>query len=160
LAVRTKQEQRLVRIPDSADIQGSSQLGVLEMLELKWYSLTVADNKPISLHDAGLSEVRGKGVYVIYRPGTLGLALGMMPAPPVTIRVGSGEIGARLCAHRLDKKIVGHQFPNAALYAAWAEVSANVIYNVERYLADVLRPLVGDAFPDVEALPVTLPFRV
>jgi len=70
------------------------------------------------------------------------------------IRVGQGNIRDRLSCHRNDPKIT--EYPS--LYVTWAPVQALYRNGVERYLANILRPVVGDAFPNVLPTPVSLPW--
>jgi hypothetical protein len=63
----------------------------------------------------------------------------------------------RLSAHRNDKEILAHK-ANGTLHVTWAEVPAAYRNGVERYLADLLDPLVGDAFPDVRPIAVNSPW--
>ena len=93
-----------------------------------------------------LQNVSVTGVYVIWYDGV----------PGRYVRVGQGEIKERILAHRQDPKITGYA-QSGTLRVTWAEVQAPFLNGVERYLADQLRPLVGDAFPDVAPIPVNLP---
>ena len=70
------------------------------------------------------------------------------------VRVGQGIIQDRLTAHRNDTAIMVY----SSLYVAWASVGTLHRDNVERYLANVLRPVVGNAFPDVVPTQVSLPW--
>lgn len=83
-----------------------------------------------------------EGVYVIWQEGG-----------PV-VRVGQGIIRNRLTAHRNDKTITAH----LPLRVTWASVGTYYRDGVERYLANILKPVVGDAFPDVTPVPVSLPW--
>lgn len=83
-----------------------------------------------------------EGVYIIWQG-----------SGPI-IRVGQGNIRDRLGRHRNDPDIVRHD----RLYVTWAPVHATHRNGVERYLANVLRPVVGDAFPNVTPTPVSLPW--
>jgi hypothetical protein len=82
-----------------------------------------------------------EGVYIIFR------------TDGHVIRVGQGIIKDRLAAHRNDSKIT----TCGNLLVTWAEVQRSYRDGVERYLAEVLKPTVGDAFPDVVPIPVNLP---
>ncbi|MCC7004487.1 hypothetical protein IT397_01030 [Candidatus Nomurabacteria bacterium] len=83
-----------------------------------------------------------EGVYIIWQGNG-----------PV-IRVGQGIIRDRLSAHRRDTAITAYQ----NLYVTWAPVSAIYRNGVERYLANILKPRVGDAFPNVNPIPAFLPW--
>lgn len=83
-----------------------------------------------------------EGVYIIWQGNG-----------PV-VRVGQGNIRNRLYHHRNDPKII--KYPS--LYVTWAPVHALYRDSVERYLANILKPVVGDAFPNVVPTPVVLPW--
>ena len=88
------------------------------------------------------------GVYVIWHDGQ----------PPWTVRVGQGDVPDRLGKHRRDPRVLAYRSYGAGLFVTWASVPARYLDGVERYLADQLRPLIGDAFPDVAPIPVNLPW--
>lgn len=71
-----------------------------------------------------------------------------------TVRVGQGIIKDRLGEHRNNRAITAHP----SLLVTWAPVAKLYRDGVERYLADVLKPKVGDAFPDVAPRQVNLPW--
>jgi len=83
-----------------------------------------------------------EGVYIIWQGNG-----------PV-VRVGQGIIKDRLTAHRNDTAITAYP----SLYVTWALVGTLYRDNIERYLANVLRPVVGDTFPDVAPTQVSLPW--
>ncbi len=83
-----------------------------------------------------------EGVYIIWQ------------ANGPVVRVGQGIIRDRLAAHRNDKAITTYH----SLHVTWAPISSSYRNGVERYLANVLRPLVGDAFPNVIPTPASLPW--
>ncbi|MBI4387957.1 MAG: hypothetical protein HY582_02815 [Candidatus Omnitrophica bacterium] len=87
-----------------------------------------------------------EGVYIIWHGGV----------KPRTVRVGQGIIKDRLAKHRSDPKILGYQ--QDGLYVTWAQVVHYQRDGVERYLAEALKPLVGDNFPDVPPTEVNLPW--
>ena len=91
-----------------------------------------------------MSNVSAKGVYVIWYNGS----------PGRVVRIGQGDIAARIGIHRNDAKITG--YPN--LLVTWAAVPAAQMDGVERYLANTWHPLVGDAFPDVQPIVVNSPW--
>lgn len=88
-------------------------------------------------------NVTTTGVYVIWKPG----------GPSKVVRLGQGDIAARIAAHRNDQKITRH---GPGLLVTWAAVAARSLDGVERYLAEQYSPLVGEAFPDVPAIAVNL----
>jgi hypothetical protein len=80
-----------------------------------------------------LSNVTDEGVYVIWHG-----------APnPWTVRVGLGVIKARLEAHRKDPTILAYR-QHGGLYVTWAVIEREQQEGVENYLADLLKPLVGE----------------
>jgi hypothetical protein len=87
------------------------------------------------------------GVYIIWHGGQNAR----------TVRVGSGVIRDRLRAHREDPAIL--QYRQLGLFVTWAAVSGATQRSVEKYLADRLRPLVGERFPDVPQEVVNLPWK-
>lgn len=89
------------------------------------------------------------GVYVIWCRKN-------MSAVPTVVRVGQGDIKDRITAHRNDPDILAYK--NHGLYVTWASVSPTFRDGVERFLADSLRPEIGDAFPSVMPTRVNLPW--
>ena len=115
------------------------------MLRLNWIKST--DNQWLSLNFNLASCVTPLGVYVIWHGGPT----------PWTVRVGQGAIADRLGAHRGDRLITTHA-TKGGLWVTWAAVPAQHLDGVERYLADQLRPLVGDRHPAVVPIVVNLPW--
>ena len=86
------------------------------------------------------------GVYVIWHGGQ----------NPRWVRVGKGMIRDRLTAHRADSAVLAYgKF--GTLFVSWAEVPTACRDGVESFLAESLKPLVGDRFPDCDPIPVNLP---
>jgi hypothetical protein len=83
-----------------------------------------------------------KGVYIIWSGETV-------------VRVGCGIIKDRIAYHRDNSEI--NQYPN--LKVTWAEVNENQMEGVEKYLSDVLTPVVGERFPDRTPIKVNLPWN-
>jgi len=78
----------------------------------------------------------------------------------MTIRVGKGDISARIAAHRTDEKIKYVEqtmVEHLHLRVTWAKVPESSQESVEKFLSDRLDPLLGDRFPDVDPTPVNLP---
>jgi hypothetical protein len=99
------------------------------------------------LETVDLTSVRTTGVYVIWHAGH----------PARVVRVGQGDITARLTAHRADPEILKYR-ELGTLFVTWAAVPAHQLDGVERYLANAWPPLIGDVFPYVAPLPVNSPF--
>ena len=96
-----------------------------------------------------LTEERFKdfGVYVIW--------FGMLK-PDSIVRVGQGQISKRLAEHRSDSEILKYKRPD--LFVTWAKVDSTDCDGVEAFLADRLKPKVGDRFPDKPQIAVNFPF--
>jgi hypothetical protein len=71
------------------------------------------------------------------------------------VRLGQGDIMTRLRAHQRDYEICKPSY--GFLSVTWAEIGPLCVSGVERYLANELSPLVGDAFPNVMPIEVNLP---
>lgn len=100
-----------------------------------------------SLVDLNLETVTESGVYIIWHEGN----------PGRVVRIGQGNVAARLSAHRNDQKILAYA-KHGKLRVTWAKLPSHQWDGVERYLADKWPPLVGDAFPNVAPLAVNSPF--
>ncbi len=87
-----------------------------------------------------------EGVYVIWHGGDT----------PRTVYVGQGEIANRLTEHRSDPRVLLYQ--GNGLLVTWAAISQQYRSGAERYLSDQLNPLVGERRPEVEPVPVNLPW--
>lgn len=93
------------------------------------------------------------GVYVIWYTSPA-----ESNAESKVIRLGQGNIGERLRAHRTDPSIL--RYANIGqLKVSWAVLnnfSKMTIDGIERFLAESYRPLIGDRFPEVDTIPVNL----
>ncbi len=98
------------------------------------------------LERLNLENVRAEGVYVIWHGGAL----------PRTVRIGQGIVAERLRAHRFDSEVLAYK--NGGLYVTWAAVAEAQRDGIEKYLADLLHPRVGDAVPDVRPIAVNSPW--
>jgi spore maturation protein SpmA len=87
-----------------------------------------------------------QGVYIIWHGGSSAR----------TVRIGQGDIADRLSAHRKDPEILAHS--SLGLFATWAAVGRADRDGVEKYLADTLKPIVAERFPEVPSIPVNLPW--
>ena len=74
---------------------------------------------------------------------------------PQTVRVGQGFIRDRIAAHRRDPQV--QYYASFGLYVTWASIPRDSLNGVETFLAQNLKPLVGEQFPDVPLIPVNLP---
>jgi hypothetical protein len=115
------------------------------MLNVTWVKSTANTWLPLHFNIAKMDST--SGVYVIWHAGQ----------SPWTVRVGQGDIAARLAAHGNDTAILAHA-SKGPLHVTWAALQAGYLDGVERYLADQLQPLVGDRHPAVVPVPVNLPW--
>lgn len=115
------------------------------MLQLHWVKSTTGDW--LSFDNVDLSNVTAEGVYIIWHDGD----------PGRVVRLGQGNIKARLLAHRNDTAITAHR-SKGKLRVTWASVSAAQRDGVECHLAGYWNPLVGDAFPDCPPIEVNSPW--
>lgn len=115
------------------------------MLSVSWVKCKT--NVWCPLVTVELAGVSTKGVYVIWHAGN----------PGRVVRVGQGDIAARIAAHRRDHQITRYA-KDGALHVTWAAVPQQHLDGVERYLANAWRPLVGEAFPDVAPIAVNSPW--
>lgn len=86
-----------------------------------------------------------KGVYIIWCSIT-----------GKVIRVGQGDIAARLDCHKRDTEIQQYNQYNQ-LVVTWAQVEPSILDNVEAFLGRVYDPLVSERFPNVAERAVNLP---
>ncbi len=98
------------------------------------------DFKKLNLDSDGFKDK--KGVYIIWSGETV-------------VRLGSGLIKDRITDHRDNPDI--NKFKD--LKVTWAKVNANQMLGVEKYLSDVLNPVVGERFPDRTPIEVNLPWN-
>jgi hypothetical protein len=115
------------------------------MLTTKWVRPNI--NDWYCLQSVNLAAIATLGVYIIWRSGNT----------PWTVRVGQGDIADRLSADRQNPKILAYS-SLAGLRVTWVEVSEADRNGIERYLVGQLHPLVGDRYPDVQPIPVNLPW--
>lgn len=116
------------------------------MLQVTWVKCNKG-NQYCPLENVDLRNVTASGVYVIWHSGN----------PGRTVRVGQGDIADRVSVHRRNH-IITQYAKYGTLYVTWAAVSAHYLDGVERYLANYLQPLIGDAFPDAQAIAVNSPW--
>ena len=78
------------------------------------------------LQNVDLTGVTVQGVYIIWHAGT----------PGRVVRIGQGDVAARLAAHHLDPVITQYA-KFGTLYVTWAAVPTTHRDGVERYLANL-----------------------
>ncbi len=85
------------------------------------------------------------GVYIIWHGGQR----------PHTVYVGQGQIANRLAAHRQEPAIL--LYSHLGLFVTWARCGVERS-GVERYLANVLHPLVTQRVPELAPIQANLPW--
>jgi hypothetical protein len=142
---RPKKPFTTIRFYGFGGVRGEqSAVGVLQMTNVHW--IKCDGNNWCPFERVNLSGVNTTGVYVIWHGGN----------PARTVRVGQGDIADRLTAHRNDSSVMNYR--QHGLWVTWAAVPHHQLDGVERYLSDLLKPLVGSRFPDVAPLAVNSPF--
>ena len=120
------------------------------MIRLDWGHPPRDVWRPLSID---FSDVRGTGVYIVRQSGGQ------------TVVVGQGVIKDRLSALQKDGSVLYYDSPTSPLLATWATVQGlkqtKMLYSIqldgiERYLADILKPLLEARLPDVAPVPVPL----
>ena len=107
-----------------------------------WYSFKWANLKIL-----GMSE----GIYILWYPET-------EARPFQAVYVGQGIIRNRIDHHRGNHSRILHKVVARYLRLTWTIVPSVIDRNaIERYLAETLQPLVGEAWPDVLPVRVNLP---
>lgn len=109
-------------------------------LKERWYELT----------DEGLEKISASGVYIIW----WGEAVDPDSVFANVVYVGSGNIGQRLAAHRGDPRIMSQN--EGRMYVTFAYVHKDY-RGIEQYLADELKPVVGDRHPHEIPIEVNMP---
>jgi len=88
-----------------------------------------------------------QGVYIIWHGGK----------NPATVRIGQGMIKERIQAHRNEPTILA--YAQYSLFVTWANVAPPFRDGIERFLAETLKPKVGEAFPQAPSIAVNLPWQ-
>jgi hypothetical protein len=91
------------------------------------------------------SFVGMEGVYVIWHD----------PGNPVVLRVGEGSIRNRLTRERSDQRLSAYGLDGP--FVTWATVNAIHRAGVARYLANTLKPALGDRYAAGSQIEVNLP---
>ena len=102
-----------------------------------------------SLMNVNLNHLHFKnlvGVYIIWHSGQ----------QPATVYVGKGIIAERLAQHRQDDAIL--KFSHLGLFVTWAQVDSRSQGGVERFLADRLKPKVGQHHSSDSPITVNFPW--
>jgi hypothetical protein len=116
-----------------------TQLNWLKCQGEVWCKLsTVNLNHP---HFTGMT-----GVYVIWHGGTT----------PATLYVGQGNIRDSLLQRRADPRL--QPYTNLGVYVTWAQVPAESLNGVERYLVAALGPKITGPVQQVPPISVNRPW--
>lgn len=115
------------------------------MAQLIWCQCT--GNVWCGFKTVNLSSVTEEGVYMIWHGGN----------PARVVYVGQGDVAERIAQHRTRTDILNYE-AHGTLYVTWASVPVAQRDGVERFLADHLNPLVGDAHPQAAPISVNLPW--
>ena len=102
--------------------------------------------QPCKFETVNLTNVTDHGVYVIWYRGE----------PGRVVRVGQGDVAARLREHRQDQDILAYR--HQGLLVTWARVRPEHRGGVERYLANSYPPLTGGRFPNAQPIEVNAPW--
>lgn len=76
---------------------------------------------------------------------------------PTVLKVGQGIL--RDCLNEDKKDYVLAAYRQYGLYVTWAKVMEYDCAGVEKYLGEVLKPVVGNRLPDVHPIRVNLPWE-
>lgn len=114
-----------------------------EMLHFRWAK--PEEKGWHALKSVDLENAKIYGVYVIWHEGD----------PGRVVSVGQGNIRDRLKFQRRNPEV--QKFAKyGELRVMWAAVPGHQVDGVERYLAERLRPLIGDVRPDATPIAVNL----
>ena len=112
-------------------------------LELRWVR---CGDQWCRFEAVNLANVTAHGIYLIWYKGK----------PGRVVRVGQGDIVARLEEHRQDQEILAYR--DQGLLVTWATVDPAYQDGVERYFANTYPPLTGERFPDVDPIEANPPW--
>ena len=115
------------------------------MQQLNWIKSTAGNW--LSFQRANLESVTADGVYIIWHAGN----------PSRVVYVGQGDVSARIKAHR-NRPDINNYSRYGELYVTWASVPTRQKDGIERYLADMWSPLVGEVHPDAVPIAVNSPW--
>lgn len=106
------------------------------------------DNKWLNLTNLDLTNLHATGVYMIWHGGE----------NPRIVRIGQGNIAARLAGHRLNHQIMRF-IESGPMMVTWAEIETQAVRDgVETFLATQFPPLIKDKLPEVQPLQASSPF--
>ena len=106
------------------------------------------DNKWLNLSNLDLTNLHATGVYLIWHGGE----------NPRIVRIGQGNIAARLAAHRLNHQIMRY-VESGPMMVTWAEIDDQATRDgIETYLVKQFTPLIKDKVPEVRPIQASSPF--
>ncbi len=106
------------------------------------------DNKWLNLSNLDLTNLHATGVYMIWHGGE----------NPRIVRIGQGNIAARLAAHRLNHQIMRY-VESGPMMVTWAEIEDQAMRDgIEAFLAKQFTPLIKDKVPEVRPIQASSPF--
>ncbi len=106
------------------------------------------DNKWLNLSNLDLTNLHATGVYMIWHGGE----------NPRIVRIGQGNIAARLAAHRLNHQIMRY-VESGPMMVTWAEIEDQAMRDgIEAFLSKQFTPLIKDKVPEVRPIQASSPF--
>ncbi len=106
------------------------------------------DNKWLNFSDLDLTNLHATGVYIIWHGGS----------NPRIVRIGQGNIAARLAGHRLNHQIMRY-VDSGPMMVTWAEINDQSHRDgIEAYLVGQFTPLIKDKVPEVAPIVASSPF--
>jgi len=109
-------------------------------------------------YDKGFFGRRDEGVYVVCTEAQTPITAVKGELSRATIYVGSGNIRDRINEALSNPEVRAYEKDGAELNVACALVDSRQREGIERYLANVMKPRVGERHPDVDPIPATLPY--
>ncbi|MCB1476156.1 MAG: hypothetical protein H6883_09675 [Rhodobiaceae bacterium] len=104
------------------------------MIALHWER--PAGNGWHKLDSIDITKIRTIGIFIIWHEGD----------PGRVIRVCQGDVGRQLQLEQISPPVLRYRV-FGELCVTWASVPASFRNGVERYLANLLRPQVGESYP-------------
>jgi len=121
--------------------------GVIRVMHRLLWAKSI-DNKWLNLSNLDLTNLHATGVYIIWHGGE----------NPKIVRIGQGNIAARLAAHRLNHQIMRY-VDSGPMMVTWAEIEDQAMRDgIETYLAKQFTPLIKDKVPEVRPIQASSPF--
>ncbi|MGE0232031.1 MAG: hypothetical protein AB7O39_11385 [Flavobacteriaceae bacterium] len=115
------------------------------MISLHWER--PADGGWYALDSIDIGKIRTVGIFMIWHDGN----------PGRVIRVSQGDIGRQLQLEQISPMVLKFRI-FGELRVTWASVPAPLRNGVERYLANLFHPQVGDSYPLVMPLAANAPW--